>query len=184
MIRRKLEDVRQFALTLPVASVGEVAEFRGKDCDFQSGQQEGQTPAQADARDPHRWAKIQASRHVESPWRPGASRRQSPSHMMCLSIHPAEGCEQMNVGWCSYPRFVWKPEKDHLPSWSLALASRDGYRQSEKILRAFLRKYRLVKIPDTRGRRGRSWGRSELLHYQAGGGVSVRSGRYLSHRRG
>ena len=55
---------------------------------------------------------------------------------------------------------------------------------SEKLLRAFLKKYRLVKMPDKRGRHGRLWGHSELLHYTPGGGVSIRSGRYLSHRRG
>ena len=55
---------------------------------------------------------------------------------------------------------------------------------SEKLLRAFLKKYRLVKMPDSRGRHGRLWGHSEPLHYTPGGGVSIRSGRYLSHRRG
>ena len=85
-IRQKLEDTRRFALSLPVVSVGEVAEFRGKDCDWQAGGQEGETPDEADVRDPFRWAKIQASRSIESPWRPGVSRMQSPSHMLCLSI--------------------------------------------------------------------------------------------------
>lgn len=55
---------------------------------------------------------------------------------------------------------------------------------SEKLLRAFLKKYRLVKMPDGQDSRGRLRGHSELLHYIPGGGVSIRSGRYLSHRRG
>ena len=33
-IRQKLEDTRRFALSLPVVSVSEVAEFRGEDCQF------------------------------------------------------------------------------------------------------------------------------------------------------
>ena len=182
-IRQKLEDTRRFALSLPVVSVSEVVEFRGKDCDYQTGQQESETPDEAEARDPFRWAKIQAGRYVESPWRPGESRHQAPSHMLCLSIYPAEGSEEMNVGWCSFPRFVWKPEKDHAPGWSNVFRS-TSHRDSEKLLRAFLKKYRLVKMPDNRGRHGRLWGHSESLHWTPGGGVSIRSGRYLSHRRG
>jgi hypothetical protein len=182
-IRQKLEDTRRFALALPVISVGQVVEFRGKDCDYQTGQQQGETPDGADARDSFRWAKIQAGRHVESPWRPGESRQQAPSHMMCLSIHPAEGCEEMNVGWCSFPRFVWKREQDHAPGWSNVFHG-TSYRNSEKLLRAFLKKYRLLKMPNNRGRHGRLGGHSEPLHYTSGGGVSIRSGRYLSHRRG
>ena len=172
-IRDKLEDTRRFAQTLPVISVGEVAEFRGKDCEFE------QDPA---SEDPFRWAKIQAGRYVDSPWRPGQSRHQAPAHMLCLSIYPAEGCEQMNVGWCSFPRFVWKPENDHAPGWSLVF-SRSAYPASEKLLRAFLKKYRLVKMPDKRSQ-SRLWGQSEPLHYAPGAGVSIRPGRYLSHRRG
>ena len=183
-IRQKLEDTRRFALTLPVVSVSEVVEFRGKDCDYETGQREGETPDAAEARDSFRWAKIQAGRYIESPWRPGESRHQAPSHMLCLSIYTAEGSEQMNVGWCSFPRFVWKPEKDHAPGWSNVFRSTSSYRQSEKLLRAFLQKYRLVKMHDKQGSCGRLRGHSELLHYTPGSGVSVRSGRYLSHRRG
>jgi len=85
-IRQKLEETRRFALSLPVISVSEVVEFRGKDCDFQTGGQEDETPEEAEDREPFRWAKIQAGRYVSSPWRPGESRQQAPSHMMCLSI--------------------------------------------------------------------------------------------------
>lgn len=182
-VGQKLEDTRRFALSLPVVSVSEVAEFRGADCDHQTGQREGESLDEAHARDPFRWAKIQAPRDVESPWRPGESRRQMPSQMLCLSIYPAEGSEEMNVGWCSFPRFVWKPEKDHAPGWSNVFGG-TSYRASEKLLRAFLQKYRLVKMPDDRDSRGRLRGYSQLLHYAPGGGVSIRSGRYLSHRRG
>ncbi len=182
-IRQKLEDTRRFAISLPIISVSEVVEFRGKDCDYQTGQRESETPDEADARDPFRWAKVQAGRYIESPWRPGESRQQAPSHMMCLSIYPAEGSEEMNVGWCSFPRYVWKPEQEHAPGWSNVFRSA-SYRRAEKVLRAFLKKYRLVKMPDKRTRHGRIWGHSEPLHRTSGGGVSIRSGRYLSHRRG
>ena len=182
-IRQKLEDTRRFALSLQVISVSEVVEFRGKDCDFQAGERESETPDEAEARDPFGWAKIQATRYVESPWRPGESRQQAPSHMMCLSIYPAEGSEEMNVGWCCFPRFVWKREPDHAPGWSNVFRG-TSYRDSEKLIRAFLKTYRLTKMPDNQGQHGRLWGHSESLHYTSGGGVSIRSGRYLSHRRG
>ena len=175
-IRQKLEDTRRFALSLLVVSTSQVVEFRGKDCQFD------RDPA-SDEKDPFRWAKIQAGRDIESPWRPGESRQQAPSHMLCLSIYPAHGSEPMNVGWCSFPRFVWGPEKVHAPGWSNVFR-RASYRDSEKLLRAFLKKYRLVKMPDNRGRHGRLWGHSELLHWTPVGGVSIRSGRYRSHRRG
>ena len=103
--------------------------------------------------------------------------------MMCLSIYPAESSEEMNIGWCSFSRFVWKSEKDHAPGWSNVFRG-TSYRESEKLFRAFLAKYRLVKIPDKHVNHGRLWGHSEPLHWTPGGGVSIRSGRYLSHRRG
>ena len=181
-IREKLEHTRQFALALPVVFVSDVAEFRGKECDFRTGERENETPDQAEARDPFRWAKIQAGRYVESPWRPGESRQQAPSHMMFLSIYPAEGSEQMNVGWCSFPRFVWGPEKDHAPGWSNVFRG-TSYLESEKLFRAFLKKYRLVKMSDKRAH-GRPWGHSEPLHRTPGGCVSIRPGPYRSHRRG
>ena len=90
-IRQNLEDTRRFAQSLPVVSVSEVVEFRGKDCDYHANERESETPDEAEARDSFRWAKIQAGRYVESPWRPGESRQQAPSHMLCLSIYPAEG---------------------------------------------------------------------------------------------
>ena len=56
-IRQKLEDTRRFALALPVVSVGEVVELRGKDCNWQTNAEEGETPDEAAARDPYRWVK-------------------------------------------------------------------------------------------------------------------------------
>ena len=174
-IRQKLEDTRLFAMSLPVVSVSEIAEFQGKDCQFD------QAPA-SEEKDPFRWAKIQAERHIESPWRPGESRQQAPSHMLCLSIYPAEGSEQLNVGWCCFPRFVWKPVQDYAPGWSNVFRG-TSYRDSKKLLRTFLKTYRLAKMPDKQAH-GRHCGHAEPLHLTHGGDVAIRSGRYLSHRRG
>ena len=73
--------------------------------------------------------------------------------------------------------------KDATAGWSNVFRG-TSYRASEKLLRAFLKKCRLVKMPDKQGSHGRLWGHSELLHHTPGGGVSIRSGHYLSHRRG
>ena len=183
-IRQKLEDTRRFALSLRVASVGDVVEFRGKGCDWQSQEREGETPDNADLRDLFRWVKIQSQREVESPWRPGCSARQSPSHMLCLSIHPVEGCEQMNVGWCCFPRFVWKPDKEDCPGWSQVFRSPQRHRESAKILRAFMKKYRLVKMPD-RQVQGHRWSQCsrDSLYYLDGASVAIWA-TYRSHRRG
>ena len=176
-IRQKLEDTRRFALSLPVVSVSEIAEFRGQDCQFAS------VTAIAKTKTPSAGQKTRPGGTSNRPGSRATSRHQTPSHMLCLSIYPAEGSEEMNVGWCSFPRFVWKPEKEHVPSWSNVFGG-TSYRESEMLLRAFLKKYRLVKMPDNQDSRGRLRGHSELLHYTPGGGVSIRSGRYLSHRRG
>ena len=126
-------------------------------------------------------------RAVESPWRPGLSRKQAPSHMLCLSIYPAKGCEEMNVGWCSFPRFVWKPEKDGSPcsaGWSQVFRSPPHHRASEKILRGFMKKYRLVKMPDKQVQ-DRRWSQCsrETLYCLGGASVMIWAA-YRSHRRG
>jgi hypothetical protein len=93
-IRAKLESLRQFCLDLPVREVSELREFRGDECE----------PGEDD--DPCRWAKIQAARTIESPWQPDTFFQQQPSHMLIFSVWPAPGCEQMNLGVCSYPPLV------------------------------------------------------------------------------
>jgi hypothetical protein len=67
-VRGRLESLRQFCLDLPVETVSELREFKGKECE----------PGDKET-DPFRWAKIQASRSPESPWQPGTSFRQHPS---------------------------------------------------------------------------------------------------------
>ena len=99
-VRAKLESLRQFCLDLPVEEVSELQVFKGKDCE----------PGDAED-DPFRWAKIQATRSLKSPWRPGTHFQQQPSQMIVFSVWPARGCEEMNVGVCSFRQFVCPKRK-------------------------------------------------------------------------
>ena len=183
-IRAKLEEARQYAKTLPVVSVSELVEFRGKEADYQHIRESGR-----EKEDEFFWTKIQAQRHLQNPWEPGSLGRQAPSHMLVFTVDPAEGCEPMNVGICSYPPHVWKTDKDsHEPkAWSLALDKENAYPDSLKIMRAFMRRWRLKKLVASKTRPWRRFGETEKPAYLAPGGnaeASIRTGRRLSHRKG
>ena len=110
----KLESLRQFCLDLPVEEVSDLREFKGKECE----------PGD-DEDDPCRWAKIQASRSPESPWQPGTHFRQQPSHMLTFSVWPAQGCEEMNIGICSFRQFVCPKRKEYpVQTWADELGFR------------------------------------------------------------
>ena len=185
IIRQKLEVARMFTTTLPVVAVSELAEFRGLNADFQHIRDSGQ-----EEKDDFFWAKIQAQRSLLTPWEPGTHGSQSPSHMLVFSVHPAEGCEEMNVGVCSYPRHVWKPGKrnDLAPAWSLVFDERyDSYPESRKVMRAFLRRWKLRRMPDSKHSVSQRFGGADRLGYYHPSGMAnatVQRGRYLSHRKG
>ncbi len=91
-----VEKIRQRAMDLAFDEVDEVLELEGDACSYD----------RADKNDPHLWLKIQArgSRMVKE-----FSTRQywidfSPEKMIVLPLWPGEGCEQMNVGLCRYPK--------------------------------------------------------------------------------
>ena len=183
-IRAKLEAARQYAKALPVVSVSDLAEFQGKDADFQHVREMGQ-----EEQDEFFWAKIQAGRTVLNPWFPGSQGSQAPNHMMLFSVDPAQGSEQMNVGACWFPRHVWKARRDEneVPAWSLAFGK--GYPESEKVIRAFLRKWNLRKLAASKSgtsRMDRFGGTTKLVHHTANGfgQATIQKGRYLSHRKG
>ncbi len=66
-IYAKLEQARQFAKTLPVLSVTELAEFRGDAASFQKVRDAGK-----ENKDEFFWAKIQAQRTIQNPLEPGS----------------------------------------------------------------------------------------------------------------
>ena len=182
-IRAKLELVRQFAATLPVVSVSELAEFKGKECDFQHIRESGQ-----EEHDEFFWAKIQAQRSISNPWEPGCSLGQAPSHMIVFSAFPAEGCEPMNVGACCFPRHVWKARKHEMdaPAWSLAFDKRDHYPESRKVIQAIMKRWKLRRLPKSKCSLRERFGTTTKLLFCHNGLIQagIHKGRYLSHRRG
>jgi hypothetical protein len=179
-IRAKLETLRQFCMDLPVEEVSELREFKGKDCE----------PGEAKD-DPFRWAKIQASRSVESPWQPGTSFRQQPSRMLVFSVWPAQGCEEMNIGLRSFRQFVcpkrkeypvetWADQQFNKPGWSLAITSARSYPAAARILKDFAKRWNLRRMlwSDDYIRSHEHIARDQSYR------VCVCHGRYQSHRRG
>jgi hypothetical protein len=179
-IRAKLKEARQFAKDLPVVEVSELTEFQGPDADFQHVRETG-----LEKEDRFFWAKIQARRTLVNPWQPGTSGSQAPSRIMVFSVDPADGCEEMNVGICSYPGHVWKASRsgNSAPAWSMVFDKKTRYHESREIMREFMRRWNLKKMPSSRWGSGSTEG---LGHHSAHGLASavIARGRYLSHRRG
>jgi hypothetical protein len=106
-VRKLVQQLRQAALDLPFQHVGEIAEFRGDQCDWK------QRPDD----DPYRWLLIQASAHIALPVSPSEKRqgvtRQldvQPLNIIAFETEPGDGCEQANFGLCRFP--------SHLDGWS------------------------------------------------------------------
>jgi len=130
------------------------------------------------------WAKIQAQRFMRNPWEPGTSIPQSPSHMVVFNVLPAEGCEQMNVGICAYPKHVWKAGGE--PSWSLVFDN-DAVPESRKIMKAFQRRWKLRRLPESESSTRQRFGPIETKCYCTSdylAAANVHKGIYLSHRKG
>ena len=89
--RPVLEQLRQTALDLPFAEVGEIVEFKGDQCDYQKREQG----------DPARWLLIQAGGSVSLGGHSSLS--VAPTHLIAFSTWPGEGCEEANFGLCRYP---------------------------------------------------------------------------------
>ena len=165
---------------IPVKTMSWLAEFRGEECDYDKVGRR---------MDDFHWAKIQATRNLESPWEPGCSRMQLPERMLVLSILPADGCEQMNVGMCRYPQYVW-PRRIYAnvkPCWSVVFSRPRHYRESLKVIRGFMRKWKLRRVPAFDGSVYDRFGPpTEFLTPEVPGVISacLCKGRYLSHRRG
>ena len=183
-VRAKLEEARQFASTLPVLSVSELAEFQGDEANFQKVRDAGK-----ENEDDFFWAKIQAQRSLLNPWCPGSHGSQPPSNMIVFTVLPAAGSEQMNIGLCRYPRHVWKAMRDvdSEPAWSLVLGEQKGYPASRKVMQEFVRRWHLRRLPKSKWTVNERFGSAVKLPFYLPTGFAnagVHKGRYLSHRRG
>src|SRR5450759_1653208 len=117
--RKLVQQLRQAALDLPLRWVGEVAEFRGDQCDWEQ---------RADD-DPHRWLLIQADTQIGLPVTPrekreGIRREMNvlPLHIIAIETMPGDGCEPANFGLCKFPSEISHPDfgkvQTKLKGWS------------------------------------------------------------------
>ena len=90
--RELVEKMRQLALDLPFEEVGDVVELDNPDYET--------------CEESHRWLAIQSQEHIRYPWKPNTSTSVTPTKLFAVSLWPGEGCEEMNIGLCSYPREV------------------------------------------------------------------------------
>ena len=91
--RQLVDRLRQRALDLPLASVGEIMDLSGRDADYKV------QPAES----PARWLLIQAGQYVE---KDDCHYAVEPQHVIAFETRPGEGCEPANFGLCRYPAFI------------------------------------------------------------------------------
>ena len=167
--------VHDYAVELGFREVTPVAEFQGNECDFRWIREQG-----LEKEDRYFWSKIQAQRHVESPWKPGQSDGQAPNRMFVFNVWPTYGSEEMNIGVCSYPRMEIKPEKElTYMAWSYV------NKEQAKVLKAFLKRWNLRKLPHRKNGRWRD-NPVRKCYFDIHGWVraDIVGGQYQSHRKG
>jgi hypothetical protein len=105
--------LRQRAIDLPFAEVGEIVDLRGPACEFNY---------ERDRNNPHGWLKVQSGRYIDDPLREGTSYSLAPFRIVAFSTWPGEGCEEANFGLCQYPPHLVVDRKrkipTKLPGWS------------------------------------------------------------------
>jgi hypothetical protein len=117
--RKLVQQLRQAALDLPFAHVGEIVEFQGDQCDWKQ---------RAD-NDPYRWLLIQTRTDIALPLTPAERRRGVrramdvlPKRLIAFETEPGDGCEPANFGLCQFPGDVSHAEfgklKTKLKGWS------------------------------------------------------------------
>ena len=91
--RQLVEKLRQAALDLPMAEVGEIVELTGAECDPEISKQD----------DGKRWLLIQARRMLQI----GEGYYfATPTHIIAFSAWPGEECEVANLGLATYPDVI------------------------------------------------------------------------------
>jgi hypothetical protein len=117
--RKLVQQLRQAALDLPFAHIGEIVEFRGDQCDWKQRAND----------DPHRWLLIQAHTDIALAVTPAERRRGVrreievlPQHVIAFETKPGKGCEPANFGLCKFPGEVSHPQlgklRTKLKGWS------------------------------------------------------------------
>src|SRR4051812_48087897 len=88
--RNLIEQLRQRALALPLASVGEIIDVAGDAADFQK----------LPDNHPNRWLLIQSTHDVTHGQ---YSFSVPPSRVIGFTTNPGDGCEPANFGLCQFP---------------------------------------------------------------------------------
>jgi len=91
--RALVERLRQRALDLRFASVGEIMDLSGREAEYKV------QPAES----PARWLLIQAGQYIESG---DCHYAVAPQHVIAFQTQPGDGCEPANFGLCRYPAFL------------------------------------------------------------------------------
>ena len=91
--RELVGQLRQRALDLPLASVGEILDLSGRHADYKVQLAES----------PVRWLLIQAGQYVESG---NCHYAVAPQHVIAFQTQPGDGSEPANFGLCRYPAFI------------------------------------------------------------------------------
>jgi hypothetical protein len=117
--RNLVRQLHQAALDLPFEHIGEIAEFRGDQCDWSQRAED----------DPYRWLLLQSQAHIALPVSASEKRRGvirqidvDPERVIAFEIEPGDGCEPANFGLCQFPGEVDHPQcgklKTKLEGWS------------------------------------------------------------------
>src|SRR5690348_14174655 len=91
--RKKLELLREHALTLPFERVGDIVDLAGSACDYEHD----------DADPRHHWLLIQSCHNLE---RGDTYISIPPRRLIAFTTHPAKGSEAANFGLCQYPQQI------------------------------------------------------------------------------
>jgi hypothetical protein len=115
--RKVVERLRQAALDLAMADVGEIVEREGPACDFSTAARD----------DPNLWMLVQARRLIPV----GKTYTfATPERMIAFSAWPGEGCEVANLGLAVYPQTIRVAKKKlntGLSGWSWASFCKTQY---------------------------------------------------------
>ena len=119
--QQQVEQLRQAALDLPMAEVGQIVEFSGAACEFRTASD-----------DIHRYILVQAQRMMGLGQ---ACHFLVPDQVIAFSTWPGEECELANFGLCRYPVAVAGkngPLETGLTGWSWQSWCKTQYASNEK----------------------------------------------------
>jgi hypothetical protein len=115
-IRSVVQTIRDLATQLPFQEIGDVIEFKDRECDY-------------DREDPWRWLKIQAGQYVQEE---NCFFKVPPLHIVAFTVMPGPRSEPANFGLARYPEVITVEElkkqvHTNLSCWSWNSCSKTQY---------------------------------------------------------